>query len=456
MLRALSHPVYRRLFLAQVVALAGTGLATVALGLLAYDLAGAHAGGVLGTALAIKMVAYVVVAPIASAVVARLPRRRVMVGADVLRCAVAAALPFVGDVWQVYVLIFVLQAASATFTPTFQSVIPDVLPDEDDYTAALSLSRLAYDLESVLSPVLAAALLLVVPAASLFAGTSIGFAGSALLVLSVAVPRTGAGTPDGATDEQTGEDEPFAVRVRRGARLFTRTPALRPVLALNLAVAAAGAFVIVQTVVIVRSSFGQGDGTVALVLAANGAGSMAGAFALPRVLRRVDERRVMLTGAALLTGATALVPLALGLSDTRAGLLVVSGLWVVVGLGWAAAETPVGRLIRRSVPGRDLPAAFAGQFSLSHACWLVTYPLAGWLGAAGLGRAALVLAAVAAAAGIAAAALWPRTDTSHERPSAGSAPSAPADPSLPLPQNGATIGATTGTGDARAEASAQG
>ncbi|MGN8244217.1 MFS transporter [Cellulomonas soli] len=408
MIRALSHPVYRRLFLAQVVALAGTGLATVALGLLAYDLAGPRAGGVLGTALAIKMVAYVVVAPVAAAVVARLPRRRVLVGADVLRCAVAATLPFVGEVWQIYVLIFVLQAASATFTPTFQSVIPDVLPDEDDYTAALSLSRLAYDLESVLSPVLAAALLLVMPFTSLFAGTSVGFAASALLVLTVAVPRTGAtGTP-AATADGT-EDEPFAVRVRRGASLLVRTPALRPVLALNLAVAAAGAFVIVQTVVIVRDTFGQGDGTVALVLAANGAGSMLGAIALPRVLHHVDERRVMLTGAALLTGATALVPLALHVTDPQAGLVAIGALWVLVGLGWAAAETPVGRLIRRSVPGRDLPAAFAGQFSLSHACWLVTYPVAGWLGAVGLGRAALVLAVVAAGASVTAAWLWPRT-----------------------------------------------
>ncbi|MEK8225346.1 hypothetical protein NKG05_03230 [Oerskovia sp. M15] len=48
MISALAHPVYRRLFLAQVVALAGTGLATVALGLLAFDLAGANAGGCWG------------------------------------------------------------------------------------------------------------------------------------------------------------------------------------------------------------------------------------------------------------------------------------------------------------------------------------------------------------------------------------------------------------------------
>ena len=65
MLGILSNRTYRHLFLAQVVALVGTGLATVALGLLAYDLAGADAGRVLGTALAIKMIAYVVVSPLA-------------------------------------------------------------------------------------------------------------------------------------------------------------------------------------------------------------------------------------------------------------------------------------------------------------------------------------------------------------------------------------------------------
>ncbi|WP_421735318.1 MFS transporter [Cellulomonas sp.] len=390
MLRALAHPVYRRLFAAQVVALAGTGLATVALGLLAYDLAGADAGSVLGTALAIKMLAYVLVAPVAAVVVARLPRKAVLIGADVLRLLVASMLPFVGEVWQVFVLIFVLQAASATFTPTFQSVIPQVLADEDDYTSALSLSRLAYDLEAVLAPVLAAALLLLVPSDALFVGTAIGFAGSALLVSSVVLPR---GVP--AVQGR------FTHEVRRGAALFVRTPALRPVLALNLVVAAAGAFVLVQTVVVVRGELGLGAGVVALVLAANGLGSMAAAVTLPRLLRRVTERRVMLGGAALLAVTTAVIPVALH------SLAAVSVLWVLVGLGWAAVETPVGRLVRREVPTEDLPSAFAAQFSLSHACWLITYPLAGWLGTVGLGVAAVALAVVATAGTITATLLWP-------------------------------------------------
>ena len=90
---------------------------------------------------------------------------------DLVRAGIALLLPFVDQVWQVYVLIFVLQSASAAFTPTFQATIPDVLPDERDYTRALSLSRLAYDLESLLSPALAAALLTIISFHGLFGGT---------------------------------------------------------------------------------------------------------------------------------------------------------------------------------------------------------------------------------------------------------------------------------------------
>ncbi|MFX4404434.1 MFS transporter, partial [Acinetobacter baumannii] len=89
--------------MAQVIALVGTGLATVALGLLAFDLAGDKAGTVLGTALAIKMIAYIGVAPIASAFSERLPRRTTLVTLDLIRAAVAISLPFVTQIWQIYI-----------------------------------------------------------------------------------------------------------------------------------------------------------------------------------------------------------------------------------------------------------------------------------------------------------------------------------------------------------------
>ena len=127
MISALKNRTYRHLLAAQVIALVGTGLLTVALGLLAYDLAGADAGVVLGNALAIKMMAYIGVAPIVGAYAGRLPRKAFLVGMDLIRCAVALFLPFVTEIWQVYLLIFILQSASAGFTPTFQATIPDVL-----------------------------------------------------------------------------------------------------------------------------------------------------------------------------------------------------------------------------------------------------------------------------------------------------------------------------------------
>jgi len=69
------------------IKLVGTGLTTVALALLADDLAAGQAGIVLGTALAIKMVAYLGIAPLVGPYAAQLPRRWLLVGLDLLRAA---------------------------------------------------------------------------------------------------------------------------------------------------------------------------------------------------------------------------------------------------------------------------------------------------------------------------------------------------------------------------------
>jgi len=206
---------------------------------------------------------------------------------DLTRAAVAIALPFIDRVWEVYLLIFVLQSASAAFTPTFQATIPDVLPEEHDYTRALSLSRLAYDLESLLSPTLAAALLTLITFNWLFIGTVIGFLCSAALVVSVTIPQPSAARPRrGFFDDTT-----------RGMRIYLATPRLRGLLALNLAVAAAGSMVFVNTVVLVKGALRGTDGNVALALACFGGGSMAAALLLPRLLDRLSDRRIMLSSA---------------------------------------------------------------------------------------------------------------------------------------------------------------
>ncbi|MEX0745598.1 MAG: MFS transporter [Phycisphaeraceae bacterium] len=399
MLSPLRNRTYRSLFAAQVIALAGTGLATVALALLAYQLAGADAGVVLGTALAIKMIAYVGVAPLANAYADRLPRRSFLVAMDVVRAAIALLLPFVDQVWQIYILIFMLQSASAAFTPAFQATIPDILPNEREYTRALSLSRLAYDLESLLSPALAAALLTVMSFHWLFGGTAIGFIVSACLILTTILPQAQANDSSGGIYERT----------TRGMRIYLATPRLRGLLALNLSAAAAGAMVIVNTVVYVQGIFQRSETDVALALAMFGGGSMLAALALPRVLDRLPDRPIMLSGAALMTTAMMFMG-ARSISDA-AGWQLLLAIWFLLGLGYSAVLTPSGRLLRRSSTPQDRPAVFAAQFALSHACWLLTYPLAGWLGAeAGLSITFLVLGGLTVLGVLLALALWPADD----------------------------------------------
>ncbi|MCF6367309.1 MFS transporter [Rhizobium halophilum] len=393
MLGVLQNRTYRHLFLAQVIALLGTGLATVALGLLAYKLAEDRAGAVLGTALAIKMIAYVALAPIAGAFAEILPRRAMLVSLDLVRAAVAVCLPFVTEIWQVYCLIFILQSASAAFTPAFQATIPDVLPDEQNYTHALSLSRLAYDLESLVSPMLAAALLTVISFHSLFAGTVLGFLVSAAMVMSVALPNHPARQRRSIYDRTT-----------RGIRLYLTTPRLRGLLALCMTVSAAGAMVIVNTVVFVQANLGLSQTETAVALAAFGCGSMLAALSLPKLLERNTDRPMMLSGAAIL-----IIGLVSAIFVRDYAILLA--VWLLMGLGYSIVQTPSGRLLRRSAHAQDRPALFAAHFALSHAAWLLTYPLAGWLGATiGLSMTATILALVAGVGLIGAIWVWRPSD----------------------------------------------
>lgn len=398
MFEILADRTYRHLFLAQVVALLGTGLATVALGLLAYDIAGNGAAMVLGMVFTIKMIAYVGIAPIAGAFADRVNRRALLVTLDVIRAGVALCLPYVTEVWQVYVLIFLLQSASAAFTPTFQATIPDVLPQERRYTRALSLSRLAYDLENIVSPTLAALLLAVMSYNTLFLGTVAGFTASAILVVSVLLPSPKPSEPRGIYDRTT-----------RGIRIYLATPRLRGLLALNLAASSAGAMVLVNTVVMVRGTLSLSESALAWTMFAFGTGSMLAALVLPRILDRLPDRPVMLSGAALTVVTLLGLALCVTVSDLTWPALLVA--WLFVGLGYSAVLTPSGRLLRRSAHPEDRLAVFAAQFALSHACWLLTYPLSGWLMTQfGMILALGILVALAAVGIALALILWPAGD----------------------------------------------
>ena len=167
--------------------------------------------------------------------------------------------------------------------------------------------------------------------------------------------------------------------------------------------------VIVNTVVYVQSVFGRPESDVAVALALFGGGSMTAALALPLLLGRMQSRPVMLGGAVLMAATLLLLGwMAAGDGVDWYALLVG---WFVLGLGYSAVLTPSARLLRRSASQQDRQALFAAQFALSHVCWLLTYPLSGWLGADGRMTAAfLVLGGLTATGALAAPLLWPADD----------------------------------------------
>ncbi len=400
MLVALRHPTFRRLFAAHVVALLGTGLSTIAIGFLVFDISGDGAAAVLGTLLAIKMLTFLLIGPLAPAIARRVGTKRLLVLTDLARAGVAASLPFIGDVTTAYVLIFVLQSASALFTPTFQATIPLVVRDERQYTGALALSRLAYDLEALASPTLASLILVLAPSSALFLGTGAGFLGSGLLILSAALPKA---PPAPAGSEGVRSE------LTRGTALMLRVPQLRAVLALHLALASVGSIAMVLTVPLVRGELDGDEAQAAALLAVFGVGSIVSALLMPAIVARVGPRPYMLAGLLLMAAAMSLVWPVLALAPGQQALPWLWMIWFLAGLGSSAVLSPMGRVVREAVPDADLPHVFAAQFSLAHGWWLLSYPIAGW-GATllGFGPITLVLATFAAAALALAARMWRR------------------------------------------------
>ena len=222
---SLANRTYGRLFLAQIIALLGTGLLTVALELLAFALAGDRAGTVLGTALAIKMIAYVTIAPVVGAFAAQLPRKGFLIAMDLVRAAIA--------------LLFALrQRGLADLRPDLPAAIglgrlhPD-LPGDDPRRAAGTRRTTRRPSRFRGWPMIwkawsarcwAAALLTVISYHWLFSGTVAGFLVSAALVLSVTLPASPAVSRTGGIYDRT----------TRGMRIYLATPRLRGLLALNM------------------------------------------------------------------------------------------------------------------------------------------------------------------------------------------------------------------------------
>jgi dTMP kinase len=125
----LTHPAFSRLLAAMSVSSLGDWVGFVAVTSLV-----ASFGGTGGAALAVSgvMVARTLPAllfgPVAGAFVDRFDRKRLMIGADVGRGVLYASMPFLRELWAIYLLSFAIECLSLLWTPARDASLPNLVP----------------------------------------------------------------------------------------------------------------------------------------------------------------------------------------------------------------------------------------------------------------------------------------------------------------------------------------
>jgi len=370
---------FKLLFSAQIISLLGSGVTTVGLALFAYQLTGGvSATAVIGNALMLRILAFLLFSQPAGVIADRVSRKKILIAADLLRFGLLALFPFITAVWQIYALIFAINAVTAFFTPTFEASIPEVVGNEQ-YVQALSFSRVAVDVEAVAAPAVAGLLVALLGVRWVFWFDALTYLVSALLVMPAHIPRA-------AIEIAPLSWRNFLDEITHGARILWREPALRQALTLSLAEATAGAAAIVVTVAYVRDVLDHGETTFAVIMAGLGLGSTLAAIMLGRATGRYERgandqavlhgRRHRWTARALLFGGLTL-GLALLPGVLAPPLFVFSLLWVLNGAGQALIAISSSTLLAEHTVAEERGRAYAAHFALTHACWLFTYPAVG-------------------------------------------------------------------------------
>lgn len=136
---------YRLLWFAQIVSELGDWFYTLAVYSLLLDLTGSKAQAV-ALAVVLQVLPSTFAAPTAGVLNDRISRKRIMIGADFVRCFIVLGMLLVRTpsmVWLVYPLLLVETIGAAFFEPAHSSVIPNIVPEEQ-VLAANTLSSITW------------------------------------------------------------------------------------------------------------------------------------------------------------------------------------------------------------------------------------------------------------------------------------------------------------------------
>lgn len=397
MVEALRIRDFRLLWAGRFVSLLGSWLLTIAVPAHVLRLTGSLTAT--GLTLAAEYLPVLLLGPVAGVLSDRWDRRRVMLGTDVFRAVVVAAMLVVdspGTVWVVYAALAAESAGTVLFRPAAQAHTPVVVGTGTALSSANALNAATDGTVRLIGAPLGAVLLLAFGFPVLIWADVASYLASAVAIFLTTRRPVAAATR--ATVAQLRADLWHGLRTVGGHRTTRWLLVVWTVFA--LANGSLSALLIPLGV----TELG-GPREAGLVVSALGVGFLLGAPLIRALIDRVQPRH--LYGGSLLVAAAGFLALFtahhLGVALPAAVVIGVAG-----ALAWAVPQTTLQRTLPNDVLGRVSAVFFSGE-ALATLAGAVAGPAIA--GAAGLVTLAVLGCAVAAASAVLAVVLLPPLDT---------------------------------------------
>lgn len=347
----------------------GNWASYIAANLFAYQLTGRWTA--LAAVMVMRLIPSALCGPIAGALADRVDRRRLMIAADVARCALYLLLPFSSQAWHVYLVSFAAATATQFYLPASQAAVPSLVGPAQ-LLAANAFIALGTALTPIVGPALGGLMTATWGPASAFLFNAATFAFSACCLLFCRFPPVARRpTPAEAMDPVSGparlvvgRASRLIVNLREGARALVAAPLVPALLWPRIAQWVGCGMYNVLLPVLAAASGRDSGVAYGLLISAWGAGTAAGALAVVRLKRRRDLARLYPAAIAWQGVFVCACLLAPTLPAALTLLLVGS-------IGDAAATviftTMVGQLTRDETRGRVFGLCNAGVYTATAA-----------------------------------------------------------------------------------------
>jgi MFS family permease len=378
------EPNYRRLFLATLGSGAGTWLALVALEVDIWNRT--HSSGWIAALLIADMLPTFAIGILVGPLIDRLSRRRLMIGSDLVRFGVFAALPFTTSATQVVALATVAGFATGVFRPAAYAGLPNLVKDED-LSSANALLQTVDNLTWALGSLAGGALVAASGVDAAYWINACTFVISAVFLY---------GIPQRLLQATAAASRGHWADLRDGFSLTVRSKALLTVLiAWNVAMFSNAAVNVAEPRLAFRA-FDAGTFGLGLMMGSAGIGLAFGAYLAGSW---IDRR-----GLANVYGfSLSLMAIGIGLAAVAPNVWIGAACVVISGAGNGAAVVCNALLVQRGAPDELRGRAFAVLMSSNVATLVIGMIVAGRLtdvyGPRWIWGAAAVASAVAAVVG---------------------------------------------------------